>query len=188
MAAICDRHLRPDVVRATTSLAREIDAYGARAKVRRPLATVGLTLITLGVYGVVWYHRVNVEVRDYGRAYRDEVLAASNPRHSVLAMAPGVLLLVPPIVSLIGFVGRVRRAQRYGQSELTSGWLVAVFVLAAIFIPAIPGYVQSGLNELWRRYPAADGGAGAAAAPGGPEPTDDELASAPPPRIAETTA
>jgi heme/copper-type cytochrome/quinol oxidase subunit 1 len=170
-------------------MAREIDAYGARAKLRHPLATVGLTLLTLGVYGVVWYHGVNVELRDYGRSYRDERLGASNPRHSVLAIVPGILLFVPPIVSLIGFVGRLRRAQRYGQSELASGWLVAVFVLSGIFIPAIPGYVQSGLNELWRRYPApgADGEVPAAAA-GGPEPTDDELASAPPPRVAGAAA
>jgi heme/copper-type cytochrome/quinol oxidase subunit 1 len=170
-------------------VAREIDAYGARAKVRPPLATVGLTVLTLGVYGVVWYHRVNVELRDYGRAYRDEGLAASNPRHSVLAIVPGILLFLPPIVSLIGFVGRLRRAQRYGQSELASGWLVAVFVLSGIFIPAIPGYVQSGLNELWRRYPApaADDEVAAAAA-GGTEPTDEELASAPPPRLAGTAA
>ena len=35
-------------IRVRGSVAREIDAYGARARVRRPLATVGLTLVTLG--------------------------------------------------------------------------------------------------------------------------------------------
>src|SRR5919201_6573149 len=94
-----------------------IDAYGARAKVRRPLGAVALTLLTLGVYGVVWYHRVNVELRDYGRAYLDEGLAGSRPARSVLAIVPGLVLVVPPIVSLVRFVGRVRRAQRYGRSE-----------------------------------------------------------------------
>jgi hypothetical protein len=167
------------------SLGGEIDAYGARAKLRHPLAAVALTLLTLGVYGVVWYYRVNVELRDYGRAYHDAELAGSNPWHSVLAIVPGILVLLPPIVSLIGFVGRVRRAQRYGQSELTSGWLVAVFVVSLVFIPAIPGYVQSGLNELWKRYPAAGGAQPAAAATAvvGAEPTDEELAAAPPPRL-----
>jgi len=165
-------------------LAGEIDAYGARARVRHPLATVGLTLVTLGVYGVVWYHRVNAELRDYGRAYRDDRLAASNPAHSVLALVPGLLLVVPPIVSLIGFVGRVRRAERYGQSELASGWLVGVFTVTIVFIPAITGYLQATLNELWRRYPAAaESGAPPASEPE-PEPTDEELASAPPPRVA----
>jgi hypothetical protein len=171
-------------IRVRTSLAGEIDAYGARARVRRPLATVGLTLITLGVYGVVWYRRVNAELRDYGRAYRDDRLAASKPARSVLALVPGVLLLVPPIVSLVGFVGRVRRAERYGQSELASGWLVAVFTVSIVFIPAIPGYVQATLNELWRRYPVAGESDAAPAPEPGPEPTDEELASAPPPRAA----
>ena len=45
-------------------------------------------------------------------AYRDRKLAGSSPRRSVLALAPGIILLVPPIVSLARFVGRVRRAQR----------------------------------------------------------------------------
>jgi len=179
--------LRPNVVRANASLAGEIDAYGARARVRRPLATVGLTLVTLGVYGVVWYQRVNAELRDYGSAYRDDRLAASKPARSVLALVPGLLLLVPPIVSLVGFVGRVRRAERYGQSELASGWLVAVFTVSIVFIPAIPGYVQATLNELWRRYPAAGENEAAPAPDPGPEPTAEELDSAPPPRPARAT-
>jgi len=157
-------------------VAREIDAYGARARLRRPLGIVGLTLLTLGVYGIVWYRRVNVELRDYGRAYRDDRLARSRPRRSVLAIIPGLLLVVPPIVSLIRFVGRVRRAQRYGRSELTSGWLVAVLALALVFLPAITGYVQSTLNELWRRYAAAS------SSPATDTVSEAELAAAPAPQ------
>ena len=138
-------------------MTREIEAYGARAKVRRPLGTLGLVLVTLGVYGVVWYYRVNAELREYGRAYHDDRLANSNPRNSVLALVPGILLFgIPPLVSLASFVGRVRRAERYGQSEMTSTWLVGVLVITIIFIPAIPGYVQATLNGLWERYPEAE--------------------------------
>jgi Domain of unknown function (DUF4234) len=160
-------------------VSREIDAYGARVKVRRPLAVVALNVLTLGVYGVVWYYGVNAELRDFGRAYRDRKLAGSSPRRSVLAVAPGIILLVPPIVSLARFVGRVRRAQRYGRSELASGWLVAVLALALIFIPAIPGYVQSTLNELWRRHAPEASGSPAAATDGG---SAAELAAAPAPQ------
>ena len=168
-------------------MTREVDAYGARAAVRRPLGIVGLNLITLGVYGVIWYHRVNVELRAYGRAYHDSELCGSNPRNSVLALVPGALLVVPPIVSAFGFAGRLRRAERYGQTEMTSGWLIGAMILTVIFIPAIPGYVQSTLNQLWRRYPSP--GAAAAAAEEAPpaaldEPSDEELASAPPPLAA----
>jgi hypothetical protein len=149
-------------------VSKEIDAYGARAQVRRPLGEVGLTLITLGVYGVFWYHRVNAELRDYGRAYRDEELANSNPRNSVLALVPGVLVVIPPLISAFRFVGRLRRAERYGQSEMTSGWLVGAFILTLIFIPGIPGYVQASLNELWRRYPNTETTTEATPPPGEP--------------------
>ena len=75
----------------------------------------------------------------------------------MLALVPGILLFgIPPLVSLAGFIGRVRKAQRYGQSEMTSGWLVGALVITIIFIPAIPGYVQATLNGLWQRYPEVE--------------------------------
>ena len=167
-------------------MAREVDVYGARARIRSPFAVVGLNVLTLGVYGAVWYYRVNAELRDFGRAYSDRALADSRPRRSLLAMVPGVLLVVPPLVSLAGFAGRVRRAQRYGRSELTSGWLVAVLTLSLVFIPASPGYVQSTLNELWRRYAAAGDAAGGEPAPD--QVSEEDLAAAPAPHPAEVVA
>ncbi len=151
-------------------MTREIDAYGARARLWSPLATVGLTIVTLGVYGVVWYHRVNCELRDYGRAYDDERLASSDPRRSVLALVPGLLLVLPPLISAAGFLGRVRRVQRYGQGELASGWLVGTMIVIPVFLPAIPGYVQSTLNVLWGRYPEAEPAEEPAGAPAEREP------------------
>lgn len=162
-------------------MAREVDAYGARARIRRPLALVGLNVLTLGVYGTVWYYRANVELREFGRAYGDSKLAASRPGMSLLAVVIGAIVVLPAIVSLIGFVGRVRRAQRYGRSELLSGWLVAVLLCSLVFIPAIPGYVQSSLNELWRRYRAPQRPDSPAAAWTEDAASDAELAAAPPP-------
>ena len=167
-------------------MAREIEAYGASARIRSPFAVVGLNVLTLGIYGAVWYYRVNAELRDFGDAYRDRALADSRPRHSLLAMVPGVLLVVPPLVSLAGFVGRMRRAQRYGRSELASGWLVAVLTLTLVFFPAIPGYVQSTLNELWGRYAATDATPSVGRAPD--ELSEEDLAGAPAPRAAEVVA
>src|SRR3954465_15796182 len=139
-------------------MAYEVNAYGAQPKVRNPLGVIGLTLITLGIYQLVWYYKVNKELKDFGRVYKDQDLADSNPTHSVLAIVPGFLLIIPPIVSYSPFIGRVRQVQRIGQSELTSGWLVLVLYLVISIV--VPAYVQSGLNDLWRRYPRIGGGEG----------------------------
>ena len=37
-------------------------------KLRNPLAVIGLTIITLGIYGIVWYYKVNKELADIGEA------------------------------------------------------------------------------------------------------------------------
>ena len=137
-------------------MAYEVNAYGAQPKVRNPLGVIGLAIITLGIYQLVWYYKVNKELKEFGRVYKDQELADSNPTNSILAIVPGFLLIIPPFVSYYRFIGRVRKVQRIGQSELTSGWLVLVLFL--VISIAVPAYVQSGLNELWRRYPRLDGG------------------------------
>ena len=137
-------------------MAHEVDVHGATTKVRRPFAVFIFTTITLGVYGAVWYFRVNRELRDYGAAYGDRELAESKPRNSLLAITLGAFVIVPFFVSVFGFVGRVRRAERIGGGHLTSGWLVAIlaFVGSFLLLPgfAILAYVQSDLNQLWARY------------------------------------
>jgi hypothetical protein len=137
-------------------VAYDVDVHGATAKVRRPFAVFFFTTITLGVYGAVWYYRVNRELRDYGAAYGDTELADSKPRNSLLAITLGALVIVPFFVSVFGFVGRCRRVERIGGGRLTSGWLVAIlaFVGSFLLLPgfAILAYVQSDLNQLWARY------------------------------------
>jgi hypothetical protein len=163
-------------------MAYEVNAYGATPKVRNPLGVIGLTIITIGIYGIVWYYKVNKELKDFGRVYKDQDLADSNPTNSVLAIVPGFLLIIPPIVSYYRFIGRVRKVQRIGQSELTSGWLVLVLYLVISIV--VPAYVQSGLNDLWRRYPRIGEGEGPPAiepTPTTPAPSEQDLAAAPAP-------
>ena len=143
-------------------MAYEVNAYGAQPKVRNPLGVIGLTLITLGIYGIVWYYKVNKELKEFGRVYKDQELADSNPTNSVLALVPGFLIIIPPLVSYYNFIGRVRKVQRIGQSELTNGWLVLILFLVISIV--VPAYVQSGLNDLWKRYPPVEPGAAPAAA------------------------
>jgi hypothetical protein len=130
---------------------------GARAKLRDEGLVVLWTVLTLGIWTLVWYYRINREMRDFGRSHGDERLANSNPVLSILAVTLGVLLLVPPLVSYWKTTGRIRRMQGLCNVPLTQGWVIALLWLFGFFaLAAIPPYVQSGLNQVWKLYPAAD--------------------------------
>lgn len=46
----------------------QIRGAGSTAKVRDVVGVPVLTFVTLGIYGIVWYYKVNRELADYGRA------------------------------------------------------------------------------------------------------------------------
>jgi hypothetical protein len=171
---------------------------GARAKIRNEGLVALWSFITLGIYTYVWYYRINREMRDFGRAHGDEELAKTNPVLSVLAVTIGVLLLfIPTIVSYWRTTGRVRRTQRLCNVPLTEGWVVALLAVVGVLIVfawvAVPVYVQSGLNKVWKLYPPAEGDMvdltqtpappqGQPAEPRTPEPADGTPAQSPPPQ------
>jgi hypothetical protein len=161
-------------------VAYEVDAHGPAVRVRSPYAVALLVLLTLGIYGLVWYFRTNQALRSYGEAYEDPQLVQIRPARATLAMVPGFLLIVPPFISLGAFVGNVRRAEQVGRSEVTSGFLVTLMLLTIVLIPAIAGYVQAGLTQLLRRYPRLSSDA-APPATASPSATQADLGSLPPP-------
>ena len=124
---------------------------GARAKVRDEGLVVLWTVLTIGIWTLVWYYRINREMRDFGRSHGDEKLANSNPVLSILAVTLGALVIVPAIVSYWKTTGRIRRMQGLCNVPLTEGWVVAILYVLGFFIlltlVAIPPYVQSGLNR-----------------------------------------
>ena len=71
-----------------------IGKSGYTAKVRHPVAVPILCLITLGIYYVCWWWHVNREVADLGQD-RGASGLGDNPILSVLAVFPGVLVIVP---------------------------------------------------------------------------------------------
>jgi hypothetical protein len=142
-------------------------------KVQSPAAVVGLSLVTLGVYGLFWYHRINREMRDAGRAHHDAELAASKPARSVWALVVGGFVIVPAVVSIARAAGRLDRCEALAGIEprgtgaitaLAAGAYLSGFALA--FVP--PGAaavlllvdlacwftasvaMQRRLNAVWR--------------------------------------
>ena len=122
-----------------------------------------LTLVTLGIYGVVWYYKVNREMADLGRASGRTAELGDSPWTSVLAVTLGALIIVPAIVSLIHTHQRITATQRLtGGGEPVNGWLVLVMFLVGLSLVAY-AYWQSGLNKAWQEQ--AGGAPGVVAAP-----------------------
>jgi hypothetical protein len=119
-------------------------ANGAPVKVRHPLAPLGLAIVTLGIYQLVWYYKINAELRSQG----EDV----SPGVALLAVTLGLVLIVPPFVSLFNTAERIRRVQERAGVTLT---ISPVLALALMFIPLVnifqTAYMQGALNAAWER-------------------------------------
>ncbi|ADP79905.1 hypothetical protein FraEuI1c_1849 [Pseudofrankia inefficax] len=120
--------------------------WGVLGKRRNPFAAwLGLPLITLGIYGLVWVYKTNRELSQYDRRI------TVNPVMSVLACTLGVVLIVPPFVAAWRLGTRTAQAQRAaGVPELSTGVAFLLFLVG--FGPL---YLQSEINKIWARYPVA---------------------------------
>ncbi|MFF8829179.1 DUF4234 domain-containing protein [Streptomyces sp. NPDC015131] len=108
-------------------------------------------LITLGIYHLVWYYKVNREAHDL-----DERIDV-NPAVSVLALALGWIVIVPPFVSVFNTGDRIARMQRAaGMPATCNPWigLILMFVLGLY-----PLYYQYELNRIWEHYGHREEGA-----------------------------
>jgi hypothetical protein len=133
----------------------------ASVKLRSPWAVALLPFITLGIYHLVWWYRINRELRDVGHA--NGVDLGQSPTNSLLALFPGALIIIPPLVSYYRGTNRVIEAARLTGTEPVNGWIA--LILFIVIQPAYWAYLQSSLNKAW----------GAAAR----EPTDTSLQEAP---------
>ena len=152
-------------------MAEEVAIVGTNefAKKRNPWGVLGLALITLGIYLIFWWYYVNKEMVELGRAKGTGELG-DNPTTSVLALVPGFLIIIPPLVSYYRGVQRMQAAARLTGAEPANGWiaLIIFLVIGLAFAP----YLQSCLNKVW------DAQAGGAATPPAPA---EPAAPAPPP-------
>ena len=105
---------------------------------------IGLPLITLGIYRLVWYYKINNEARRY---LGDEKIS---PGISLLAVTLGAFLIIPPFVSIYNTCSRIGRMQE--RAGLDSR-IEPVIGLLLVFVFALDTlYMQSHLNRIWDRY------------------------------------
>ena len=124
-----------------------------RVKLRSPWAVALLPFITLGIYHLVWWYRINRELRDVGHA--NGVDLGQSPTSSLPALFPGALIIIPPFVSYWRGTHRVIGVARLTGTEPVNGWIA--LILFIVIQPAYGAYLQSSLNKAWgSRRPGTD--------------------------------
>jgi hypothetical protein len=121
---------------------RETDA---QVKIRNPWAVALLPFVTLGIYHLVWWYRINREMQEYGRAKGFDL--GQNPTNSVLALFPGAIIIVPALVTYWRGTKRVQGTQRVAGQEPISGWIALILYL--LLAPGFWAYLQVALNSVW---------------------------------------
>jgi hypothetical protein len=97
--------------------------------------------LTLGIYHLVWWYKINREVRDVGADI--EV----SPGIAVVAITLGALIIVPPFVSIY------RTGERIGRVQTAAGMQVSCSGIIGLIASFIVGlhtlYYQYELNKIW---------------------------------------
>jgi len=150
-----------------------------RVKIRSPWAAALLPFVTFGIYHLVWWYRINRELRDYGKAKGYDL--GQNPTNSVLALFPGALIIVPALVTYWRGTKRVMGASRLAGQEPLNGWIA--IILYVLIAPALWAYIQVSLNDVWQAEADAVAGELAPPAPSDqmPPPLQQEPSAGEPP-------
>lgn len=126
-------------------MAEQVQVRGTTVKIRNPFLVFIWSLVTLGVYYVVWYYKINRELRD---ACAVEV----SPVVAIVAITIGWVVIVPPFFSWYRTFERIVQAQRNASvtNEASPVLGFILFVLAVMFVPVEVIYAQDELNKVWR--------------------------------------
>lgn len=119
------------------------NASGRVGTVRNPWLVWVFGIITLGIYTLWWYYKVNAEVREYDHSVQVQ------PGVSVLAITLGALLIVPPIVSFVRTGGRIASAQRAAGLRSRCSGLLGLLANLVLGLGVV--YYQAELNKVWER-------------------------------------
>jgi len=117
-----------------------------RVKIRSPWAAALLPFVTFGIYHLVWWYRINRELRDYGKAKGYDL--GQNPTNSVLALFPGGIIIVPALITYWRGTKRAMGASRLAGQEPLNGWIA--IILYVLIAPALWAYIQVSLNDVWQ--------------------------------------
>lgn len=120
-------------------------AIGTAMKHRNIFAVwIGLPIITLGIYHLVWWYKVNAEMASF------DPRKPVNPAATLLAIMLGGILIVPPFLAVYGTGQRIAERQRV--AGLPSTCSPALGILLMFVFGLHPLYYQAELNKIVDRY------------------------------------
>ncbi|MFI1394950.1 DUF4234 domain-containing protein [Streptomyces sp. NPDC020681] len=101
-------------------------------------------LITLGIYHLVWYFKVNREAREFDERIEVE------PGLAVLAITIGWIVIVPPFVSVYNTGERIARMQRSAGLQPTCNPWIGIILMFILGLYSL--YYQQEMNRIWVHY------------------------------------
>ncbi|GAB2905723.1 DUF4234 domain-containing protein [Streptomyces mayteni] len=116
---------------------------GFMLKERNLVAVILLPLVTLGIYALVWYYKINKEMAAFDRR------RPQSPGTTLLAVTLGAILIVPPILSIWNTVKRIAETQRVAGLPPTANPVVGLLIGLVGFYAL---YCQLELNKVTRHY------------------------------------
>jgi len=124
-------------------------------------------LITLGIYHLVWWYKINREARDLNAGID------VSPGVAVVAITLGAFIIVPPFVSIYRTGERIGRMQQAAGMQVSCSGLIGL--LLSFVFSAHTLYYQNELNNIWAHLGGAPEGSSvvlpSTATPQGTEPT-----------------
>jgi hypothetical protein len=118
---------------------------GLTGKRRSPvLVWLVWPLITLGIYHLYWWYKINEEAR------RLDPSIDVNPLLSLLAFFPGALIIVPPFVSVYKTGGRIRRMQQAAGMDPSVMPIIGLLLMFVFSTYSL--YYQISLNGIWSAF------------------------------------
>ena len=118
-----------------------------KAKVRSPWAVALLPIITLGIYHLVWWYKINKEMKAFGEARGYDL--GRSPMNSLLALFPGGIIIIPALITYWNGTKRVQGTSALAGREPVNGWIALIlYLLIGI---AFPAYLQVSLNHVWEQ-------------------------------------
>jgi hypothetical protein len=129
-------------------MAETVSIQGQQYLKRNPLGVLGLSFITIGIYFLYWYYKINDEVR---RFEHDETIS---PARSLMAMIFGWIIIVPPFIAMYNTAKHVQAVEE--RLAIQPQLEPALTIVIMLFVSIGNGvYIQEHLNRVWDRAAGA---------------------------------